>query len=374
MRLYEYESKEILKEYGLSISRGIVISRDHPEEIEQQDLNPPLVLKAQVPVGGRGKAGGIIKVKNVEEAKRQLLSLFDKNINGYAVQKILLEEEILADRELYLSLSINRQEKSYSLVAGALGGIDIEEIAKSKPDTILKLSISPLRLINNFDVLAISNHLSVPMVRIDPIVRQLFSIAVELDAELVELNPFVIVGNTSVILDAKIIIDDSALFRHPLLNELPPRGKTKEEEEAARIGLSYVSLNGNIGIIGNGAGLTMATMDLLQSKGGHPADFLDVGAGAKSDIFRKSIHLLMKNDRVKVIFVNIFGGLTRGDEVAKGIIEALGSEPPKKPIVVRLAGTNAIEGGELLRKNGVSAYSSPLEAAVSAVSRVGGTP
>lgn len=371
MRLYEYESKEILKEYGLSIPRGVLISRDHPEKIEQQDLNLPLVLKAQVPVGGRGKAGGVIKAKNVEEARLQLLSLFGININGYTVQKILLEEEILADRELYLSLSVNQQEKSYSIIAGALGGIDIEEIAKSKPDTILKLSISPLRLINNFDILAISNHLNVPMEKINPIVRQLFSIAIELDAELVEFNPFVIVGSTPVILDAKIIIDDNALFRHPLLNELPPRGKTKEEEEAARIGLSYVSLSGDIGIIGNGAGLTMATMDLLQSKGGHSANFLDVGAGAKSDLFRKSIRLLMNNDRVKVIFVNIFGGLTRGDEVAKGIIEALGSEPPKKPIVVRLAGTNAIEGREILRKNGIFVYSSPLEAAVSAVSKVG---
>jgi succinyl-CoA synthetase beta subunit len=373
MRLYEYESKEILKEYGLSVPRGIVISYDRTEKIEQQNLNSPLVLKAQVPVGGRGKAGGVVKVKNVEEARQQLLSLFGKDINGYAVQKILLEEEILADNELYISLSTNRQEKCYSLIAGTSGGIDIEEIAKSKPDTILKLSISPLRVINNFDILAISNHLNLPVEKISPIVKGLFSIAVELDVELIEFNPFVIVGSTPVILDAKIIIDDSALFRHPLLKELPPRGKTEEEEEAAGIGLSYVSLNGDIGIIGNGAGLTMATMDLLKSKGGHPADFLDVGAGAKSDLFSKSIRLLMKNNRIKLIFVNIFGGLTRGDEVAKGIIEALGSEPPKKPIVVRLAGTNAIEGGETLRKNNILVYSSPLEAAVSAVSRMGST-
>jgi succinyl-CoA synthetase beta subunit len=373
MRLYEYESKEILKEYGLPVPRGIVISRDRPEEITQQDLDFPLVLKAQVPVGGRGKAGGVIKAKNLEEAKQQLLSLFGKNINGYIVQKILLEEEILADREFYLSLSVNRQEKNYSLIAGASGGIDIEEIAKSKPDTILKLSISPLRVINNFDILAVSDHLNLPIEKISPIVRGLFDIAIELDVELVEFNPFVIVSSTPVILDAKIIIDDSALSRHPLLKELPPREKTEEEEEAARIGLSYVSLNGDIGIIGNGAGLTMATMDLLQSKGGHPADFLDVGAGAKSDLFSKSICLLMNNDRVKVIFVNIFGGLTRGDEVAKGIIEALGTAPPKKPIVVRLAGTNAIEGRETLKKNGILVYSSPLEAALSAVSKVSST-
>jgi succinyl-CoA synthetase beta subunit len=273
MRLYEFESKIILKEYGIPVPRGFVISTNEIHSMSAVRLKFPWYLKAQVPVGGRGRAGGIVRVKDTIEAKTQLPLIFNKTINGYGVKTVLIEEAVDATKELYLSVTINREKRSYSIIAGSMGGMDIEEIAERRPETILNLLVSPLRNINDFDILAISNHFGIPFEQISPIVSALYDISLSLDAELVEINPLELTKEGLVALDAKILIDDNALFRHPAFMELPARGRSKEEEAAVNIGLNYVSLNGDIGIIGNGAGLVMATMDLLKSKGGRPANF-----------------------------------------------------------------------------------------------------
>jgi succinyl-CoA synthetase beta subunit len=370
MRLYEFESKIILKEYGIPVPRGFVISTNEIHSMSAVRLKFPWYLKAQVPVGGRGKAGGIVRVKDTIEAKTQLPLIFNKTINGYGVKTVLIEEAVDATKELYLSVTINREKRSYSIIAGSMGGMDIEEIAERRPETILNLLVSPLRKINDFDILAISNHFGIPFEQISPIVSALYDISLSLDAELVEINPLELTKEGLVALDAKILIDDNALFRHPAFMELPARGRSKEEEAAVNIGLNYVSLNGDIGIIGNGAGLVMATMDLLKSKGGRPANFLDVGAGAKADKFKEGVVFLVQNKRVKALFINIFGGLTRCDEVAKGIVEAVIETDIKKPTVVRLAGTNDVAGRRILESIGMTTFADPLEAAMKVISLV----
>jgi len=372
MRLYEFESKIILKEFGATVPRGFIISKDDIPTVSSLNLKVPWYLKAQVPVGGRGKAGGIVEVEDANNAEKHLLSIFNKTINGYGVEKVLIEEAVRSAKEFYLSITVNRDTRSYSIIAGSEGGMDVEEIAKTKPATILKLSISPLRKVSDFDVLSVSNHFGLPSEQIRPTVLALYDIALSLDAELVEVNPLALTKYGLVALDAKILIDDNALYRHPVLLGLPPRGRSKEEEAAVKLSLSYASLDGDIGIIGNGAGLTMATMDLLKSKGGLPANFLDLGAGAKSDKFREGVAFLMQNERMKVIFINIFGGMTRCDEVAKGIVDAVSEIRIKKPIVVRLAGTNAEEGARILEKVGIATFTNPLEAASRAASLAGG--
>jgi succinyl-CoA synthetase beta subunit len=372
MRLFEFESKNLLKGVGLTVPQGIVITREQIDMLDTIEFATPWYLKAQVPVGGRGKAGAIIRVNDIEEARAQIISLFEKNIKGYPVKKVLIEEEVVVERELYLSLTVNRQERTCSLLAGTIGGIDVEEVSRSNPETILNLPLSPLRDVEYFDILAVSRHLEIPIEGIRPIVKTLCSSFSDLDAELIEFNPLAVTKVGLVILDAKIIIDDNALFRHPDFSSLPQRGMSGEEAEAARIGLSYVSLDGNIGIIGNGAGLTMATMDLLKSEGGQPANFLDMGAGATAEKFKLGLSFLLQNERISAVLVNIFGGLTRCDEIAKGMVETIGTSPLKKPIVVRFAGTNEIEGRKILQGIGVSAFSDPLMAIKEVVTMVVG--
>jgi succinyl-CoA synthetase beta subunit len=373
MRLYEFESKALLRDRGLSVPKGIVISSPNQIDLANQiDFKLPWYLKAQLPFGGRGKSGAVRKVTSLDQAKSEALSLFSGVINGQNVKKILIEEEVVGGPELYLSVAMNRSKQIYTIIAGTIGGMDVEEAARSHPETILKLNISPLREINRFDLMAISDHLRVPLPLIQQMVPKIFTMALELDSILAEFNPIVPTSKNLTILDAKITIDDNALFRHPEIAGLSPRGSTKEEEEAMKKGLAYVGLEGDIGIMGNGAGLTMATMDLLKSGGGSPANFLDVGAGVSSEKFKDDLNFLLLNDRIKAILINIFGGLTRCDEVAKGIIEAVESSPQKKPIVVRLSGTNEKEGKQILQEAGINAFSDPLEAVKNVIPLAGG--
>lgn len=375
MRLYEFESKNLLRGLGLPVPRGVVIAQEEKmDKLDTIEFATPWYLKAQVPIGGRGKSGAIIRVGDVEAARAQIPPLFAKSVKGYPVRNILIEEDVIAESELYLSLTVNRQERAYSLLAGTIGGVDVEEVSQSEPETILKLTLSPLRTLEDFDILAISQHLGVPIEIMRPILTVLYSSFLDLDAELFEFNPLALTKGGIMILDAKIIIDDNALYRHPVFTRLPPRDMSGEEAEAARMGLTYVSLDGDIGIIGNGAGLTMATMDLLKSEGGQPANFLDIGAGATSDKFKLGLSFLLQSERVKAIFVNIFGGLTRCDEIARGAIEAIGTSPSKKPIVVRFAGTNESEGRQILQSFGIGAFSDPLAAVKEVMALAGSIP
>jgi len=369
MRLFEFESKALLGGYGISVPKGILLEKG-ATHLSASDLNFPCILKAQVPVGGRGKAGGIVKVNSPEEAEKHLQRIFSLVIGGFPVNSVLAEEYVRVETEFYLSVLVDRGERCYSLVAGSSGGIDIEQTARENPGSILRVQLSPLKGISDFNIQSIASHLHIGVETLSPLVRAVYSCFLDQDAELLEINPLVKTDSGLVALDAKMVVDDNALFRHPLLQRLPPRGKTPEELEAEAAGLNYVAMNGNIGVIGNGAGLTMATMDLVRGKGGNAANFLDLGAGTRAERMTEAILFLTRNVRIRGILVNIFGGMTRCDEVARGIVAAIPRLEASKPIVVRLIGTNQESGEEILEDAGIGVFQDPHEAAEKIVSLV----
>jgi len=372
-RLFEFESKALLRRYGVTVPKGVVLEKVSPSA-SQTIFSFPCILKAQVPVGGRGKAGGVVRVNEREEAERQLQRIFSLTIGGFPVTSVLAEEVVEAGTELYLSLLVDRGERCYTLMAGSRGGVDIEQTAKADPGSILRVSIQPLQGVSDLDIQVIASHLHVEAEALSPLIRAVYACFLNEDAELLEINPLAKTANGLVALDAKIVIDDNALFRHPQLQQLPPRGKSPEELEAEKAGLNYVSMGGSIGIIGNGAGLTMATMDLIKEKGGEAANFLDLGAGARAERVAEAVLFLSKKERVRGILVNIFGGMTRCDEVARGITDAISVYEGSKPIVVRLIGTNQELGEAILKGAGIEAFKDPHKAAEKIVSLVTGHP
>jgi succinyl-CoA synthetase beta subunit len=372
-RLFEFESKTLLKGYGITVPEGIVLEKASLP-VSQTRLNFPCVLKAQVPVGGRGKAGGVVRVNDRAEAERQLKRIFSLIIGGFPVTSVLAEEVVETGTELYLSLVVNRSERCYTLMAGSRGGVDIEQTVKEDPTSLLSVNIQPLEGLSDLDIRAIASNFHMETEALSPLVRGIYACFLDEDAELLEINPLAKTEKGLVALDAKIVIDDNALFRHPSLQQLPPRGKSSEEMEAEKAGLNYVSMEGNIGIIGNGAGLTMATMDLIKEKGGDAANFLDLGAGVRAERVTEAVLFLSRKERVRGILVNIFGGMTRCDEVAKGISTAISTYEGSKPIVVRLIGTNQELGEEILKDAGIEALRDPHKAAEKIVSLVTGHP
>ncbi len=370
MRLFEHEAKSILREYGVQVPKGLTYFPGDTPNLGSLKL--PYYVKAQVPVGGRGKAGGVLLARTADDAKAYAERISSLVIGGYPVSYILIEESQDAEKELYLSVVVDRSLKCYTIIAGSEGGIDVEESSRTRPETILKVPISPLRGIKDFDISTVSRHLGIAAPLLKPTIHALWGIAVTLDAELVEVNPLILQDGRLLALDAKIQIDDNALFRQATISSFPPRGRSAEEEEAFSQDLNYVGLEGEIGIIGNGAGLTMATMDLVKSNGGRPANFLDLGGGALSASFKRGVLFLMARDRVKAILINIFGGITRCDEVAKGIAAAVAETGSKKPVVVRLLGTNESEGRAILKAAGIMAFSDLTEASMRAIALAGG--
>lgn len=370
MRLYEYEAKRLLKNAGISVPEGLVLDRSlRAEGIDS--LRKPFYVKAQVPIGGRGKAGGIQKASDADEVIEKAAKMLESSINGYPVEHVLVEESVEFMNEFYLSMTVDRNQNCYAILAGSKGGVEIEAIARERPETIAKIDVSPLRSIKDFDVKYISNHLKISKEMLKPVVLSIDETMRKYDAELVEVNPLVLSRLGLVALDAKMIVDDSSLFRQKEIASLPPRWKTPEEREADLLKLSYVELGGNIGIISNGAGLTMSTMDLIKGEGGEPANFLDLGGGAQSAAFKRGLQFLMRNPKIKVLFINIFGGITRCDEVAKGILASFEEEKQLKPLIVRLEGTNRLVGKQLLEGAGIRVYEDPIEAARLAVSLAG---
>uniref|UniRef100_A0A7C3F2H1 ADP-forming succinate--CoA ligase subunit beta n=1 Tax=Candidatus Methanomethylicus mesodigestus TaxID=1867258 RepID=A0A7C3F2H1_9CREN len=370
MRLYEYEAKRLLKNAGINIPEGCILDRSLRAE-GLDALRKPCYVKAQVPIGGRGKVGGIQKASDQDEIIEKAAKLLTQSINGYPVEYVLVEESVEFMDEFYLSMTIDRNKNCYTLLAGSKGGVEIEAIAREHPDTIAKIHLSPLRTIKDFDVRYISNHLKISEEMLKPVILSIDEIMRKYDAELVEVNPLVMSRSGLVALDAKMIVDDSSLFRQKEIASLPPRWKMLEEREADLLKLSYVALGGDIGIISNGAGLTMSTMDLIKNEGGAPANFLDLGGGAQSEAFKRGVLFLLGNPRIKVLFINIFGGITRCDEVARGIVASCEESKQMKPLVVRLAGTNHLIGKQILEGAGIRVYDDPLEAARLAVSLAG---
>jgi succinyl-CoA synthetase beta subunit len=371
--LFEHQGKELFARFGIPLIEGEVARS--PEEVRQaaERLGGPVAVKAQVQIGGRGKGGGIVLARSPDEAAEAARKILEGGFRGMPVTRVLCERLVDIRSEFYMALTLDRSEKGYLAMVSAEGGVDIEELASTRPGSIRRASIDPLLGMKDYHV----RRLVAPLVEearegAAAVLRKLYELLVSLDATLVEVNPLALLGDGRVVpLDAKVTIDDNALYRHPDLADLQKAFPLDPTEAKAReTGLQYVKLDGQVGIIGNGAGLVMSTLDLVQQAGGAPANFLDVGGGAGADVMATSLEVILSDPDVRSVLVNIFGGITRGDLVAKGILEALGRVDAKVPIVVRLDGTNAEQGRSILAEAGherIVPAETMLEAAEQAV-------
>lgn len=359
MKLYEYEAKEIASRYGIPVPRGKLARTPDEAYIVASELGST-VIKAQVLVGGRGLAGGVKIAQTPWEAREAAFKLLESSIRGVKVNIVLVEEKICVSRELYLSLTIDRAMRKPVFLVSEMGGVEIEDLARKYPGKVHRIHVDPEVGYSDYMSRIALSALNLPwssLSELSSIMKSMYRIMVEYDAELVEFNPLAYSCEGKLIaLDAKIIIDDNSLPRHPDLQELYGRELTSYEKKARELGFSYVELDGDIGVISNGAGLTMATMDSILFYGGKPANFLDIGGGASRERVREAVKLMLNHPRTRVLLVNIFGGITRCDEVALGIIEALKEVSQVKPIVVRMLGTNEEEGRRILLEQGISAF------------------
>jgi len=351
MKLKEYQGKEIFKKYGINVPNGYVIT--DVSQIQDDKMSSEIILKAQLLAGGRGKAGGI-KFANFKNVKELSKELFQNEINGLKVNEILVEDKVLIQHEYYLSITVNRSDKCLTLIFSKKGGVDIESVSS---EDIVKINFYDLK---NEDVQKEMCE-KITDKNIRNIADKMYKLMKEKDAELVEINPLVVTFNNEYIAcDSKIIIDDNALFRQEEF--LKEEELTDIEKEAKKYDLAYVELLGDIAIIGNGAGLVMSTLDVVNYFGGKPANFLDVGGGANVEKMEHALRIvLMKN--VKGVLINIFGGITRCDEIASGLVNYISKNNVNIPIVVRMIGTNENLGKEILKKSGIDAYDSMEECA-----------
>ncbi|MCX9088978.1 MAG: ADP-forming succinate--CoA ligase subunit beta [Candidatus Methanoperedens sp.] len=357
MKLYEYAAKEIFSKYDIPIPASTLVSDADGAEEAARKMGE-VVIKAQVLTGGRGKAGGIARASSPEEANIQAKRILGMSIKGFPVKKVLIEEYREPIKEMYLGITIDRTKKSPVIMASPQGGIDIEETAKNSPEQITMMHINPLTGIHEYQARMLANSLDRNKAReLIDIIKKLYCVFIDYDCQLVEINPLARTKDGIIALDGKMVIDDNALFRQDFSEE-----ETGSLEEAARKnGMSYVGLDGEIGCIVNGAGLAMATLDMIKQYGGTPANFMDVRAGANAQQVKTALEIVSSNKNVKAIIINIFGGLTKCDEVAKGIIEIF--PEIKIPLVVRLSGTNELEGRAMLGKYRIQLASSTEEAA-----------
>ncbi len=376
VKLFEYQAKEILASLGANIPKGVVISlgENIVEKLKSLDAPPPYAVKAQVLVAGRGKAGGIKIVNSFEEAVEATKTLLGSTIKGIRVTKVLVEQAIKHEKEYFISITIDRAARKPVILASTMGGVDIEEIAREKPEAIIKYHVDPVYGLRGYEARSIGKKLGFSgrlLLEFTKTLQAMYKAFKIYDADLVESNPFTVIGDKIILLDARMIIDDNALYRHPEITRIgvEETGEfTEWEVKARKEGLAFVELDGDVGVIGNGAGLTMATMDLVYHFGGRPANFLDIGGGASAELVKKAVLFLLEYPKAKKIFINVFGGITRCDEVAKGIVAALNEAKEKKPIVVRLVGTNEEEGRKILEQNGIHAFADPVEAVKKVVS------
>ena len=372
MKLHEYQSKRIFANYGIPIPNGeVATSPDQAREIARK-LGGPVVIKSQVLVGGRGKAGGVKVAKNADEAETLADQILGMDIKGLTVEKVLVDEAADIKEEIYLGIVIDRALQKPVIIASAEGGVEIEEVAITNPEAIKRLPVDPQIGLMDYHARNLAFDLGLKRVYVGQfmqILKGLYQVFINTDASLAEINPLVIVeGEKLLAVDGKILLDDNALYRHPELAEMRDvQEETPSEREARLAGLSYVKLDGEIGCMVNGAGLAMATMDIVKYYGAEPANFLDIGGGAKSDKVAAALRIILSDPKVKCVLFNIFGGITRCDEVAKGILEALKEVPTKVPMVARLVGTNEEEGRQILAQANFPSASSLGEAAKKAV-------
>jgi succinyl-CoA synthetase beta subunit len=372
VKLHEYQSKRIFADHGISIPQGdIATTADQAREIARR-LGGPVVIKSQVLVGGRGKAGGVKVAKNADEAEQMADQILGMNIKGLTVEKVLVDEAADIKEEIYLGVVVDRARQLPVIIASAEGGVEIEEVAKTNPEAIIRLPVDPNTGLMDYQARNLAFDLGLRRAFINQfvgIVKGLYQTFIDTDASLAEINPLVVTGAEKLLaVDGKIVLDDNALYRHPQLAELRDVQEEATAEREARLsGLSYVKLDGEIGCMVNGAGLAMATMDIIKHYGGEPANFLDIGGGAKADKVAAALRIILSDPKVKAVLFNIFGGITRCDEVAKGILEALKQVQTDIPMVARLVGTNEEEGRRILAEANFPSASSLGEAAKKAV-------
>ncbi|MDR3576371.1 MAG: ADP-forming succinate--CoA ligase subunit beta [Anaerolineaceae bacterium] len=372
MKLHEYQSKLIFSRYGVPIPKGRVAATAGEAKQIAEELGGRVVIKAQVLVGGRGKAGGIRLAKTSKEAEELATQILAMEIKGLPVRKILVDEAVNIGTEIYLGITNDRNTHRPVIMASAAGGVEIEEVAQQSPEKIIKIYIDPLLGLREYQARDIATGIDLPRQFWRPfmeIANALWKAYSDSDATLAEINPLVLTSDQRIVaLDGKMIIDDNALFRHPDLADLRDRdAEAPAEIEARKYGLSYIQLNGQIGCMVNGAGLAMATMDIIKLYGGEPANFLDIGGGAGAEKVSAAFRIILSDPNVKAVLINIFGGITRCDEVARGILSAIAEVKPKTPMVVRLVGTNAEEGRRLLVDAQMETAETLVEAAQKAV-------
>lgn len=377
MKLHEYQSKKIFAEFGVPIPKGNVATTPTEARKIAEELGGRVVVKSQVLVGGRGKAGGIKLASNPTEAEEMAEHILKLEIKGLPVRKVLVDEAADIRKEIYLGITNDRTAKKPVIMASAAGGVDIEEVAAKTPEKIIKLHIHPLLGLQDFQVLNLAVGIEIPRDQWDQfnqVTHGLWQAFKEYDATLAEINPLIITGGGQLIaVDGKMIIDDNAMFRHPKLeSERDLDVEAESETEAKKFGLTYIKLDGEIGCMVNGAGLAMATMDIIKHFGGEPANFLDIGGGASEEKVSAALRIILKDPNVKAVLFNIFGGITRGDLVARGILAALDEVKPEIPMIIRLVGTNAEEGRELLADADMITAQTLAEAAQKAVAAAKG--
>jgi succinyl-CoA synthetase beta subunit len=378
VKLQEYRSKEVLARHGVPIVAGRTATT--PEEAREAatEIGGPVVVKAQVLVGGRGKAGGVKLASTPEEAEGRAREIIGLDIKGTTVRTVLVAPAATIAQEYYLALILDRAARAVTVIASAEGGVEIEETARTNPEAILRLRLDPLIGLQEHQVRRVAFFLDLPAeLRRDfaTLMRGLNDAFFGSDADLAEINPMVVTDDGKLLaLDAKIVLDESALPRHPDLEAMRDLNEEEPSEIAAReAGISFIKLDGTIGCMVNGAGLAMATMDLVKLAGGEPANFLDIGGGAKADRVAAAFRIILDDPNVKAILINIFGGITRGDEVARGIVEARSQLTRDVPMVVRIVGTNSEEAQRILAEANLITADSLDDAAAKAVeaSRVG---
>jgi succinyl-CoA synthetase beta subunit len=377
MKLHEYQSKQIFARFGVPIPKGRVAATATEARQIAEELGSRVVIKSQVLVGGRGKAGGIRLAKSPKEAEEVATQILGMEIKGLPVRKVLVDEAANIDHEIYLGITNDRAARRPVMMASSAGGVEIEEVARQTPEKIIKVHIDPLLGLRDYQTRDVALGIDLPREywkQFGEISGSLWRAYLECDATLAEINPLVITKEkTLVALDGKMLLDDNALFRHTDLAEM--RDVDEEapaETEARKYGLSFIKLDGQIGCMVNGAGLAMATMDIVKLFGGGPANFLDIGGGAGADKVAAALRIILSDANVKAILFNVFGGITRCDEVARGILTALAEVKPKIPMVVRLVGTNAEEGRRLLADAKMITANSLSEAAKKAVAAAKG--
>jgi succinyl-CoA synthetase beta subunit len=375
MKLFEHEAKTILMKYAIPVPRGaLATSAVQAREVASQ-LKAPYVVKAQVLVAGRGKAGGIQFAEKLDEVESVAAKVLEMKIKSLKVGSIWIEEKVKIKRELYFGVTVDRSNSCYVAIASTAGGMNIEEVAERAPEKVIKTLVDPLVGFRGYHARRIAckvGYSGGTMLTLAAIFEKLYKVAMDFDAELIEMNPVVETSDQRfVAADARMIIDDSALYRHPqykerLLSE-DAAELTPQEVKARKEGLAYVQLDGDVGIMGNGAGLVMATLDAVKLHGGNPANFLDVGGGASEEQIVAALKILLTDTNASAVFINILGGITRCDEVARGILEAKEKIGFSKPMVIRMVGTNEEEGRRILTEAGIHVLDSMEEAAKKAV-------